>query len=301
MTADPFATIFQSFEWNRAAARHFSDREQPYVIAVQGGDEATVIPAALADGALTLLGEKLSDYRGILTTSPEGQSIAIAWKALADTNLALRFTALKPDHHAILDQLSTQSFAAAPYHDAAKSSAEEFARKHHRMFSRQRKLERLGFKICERDGADAELLRWLYQKKAEVDPESLFHDPARVLMLLEAFAALHTSLEVKTLEREGEIIAAAVALRDRTVLRFYTNWYDAEWAHYSPGMVLLYEMTRRALATGRSCDYMTGEQPYKLRMASGVAQLSSVHATASEVRAAAEWLAWRSPFAVNFV
>ena len=301
MAADRFATVFQSFEWNRAVARYFSDREQPYVIAVETGEEATIIPAALAGGAVTLLGERLGDYRGILSTNPEGQTMVWAWAALTDTNLVLRFTALRPEHHPVFDQVSTQSFAAAPYLDATGTSAEEFAKHHNRMFSRLRKLERLGFTICKRTATDAELLRWISGKKAEADPKSLFHDRTRVAVLVEAFGALASGVQVATLERQGVLIAAAVAIEDRDVLRFYTNWYDAEWAHYSPGMVLLYEITRRALEAGRSCDYMTGEQPYKLRMASGVAPLRRVDASAEEVRGAAEWLARRPPFALHSV
>ncbi|GAC1645609.1 MAG: hypothetical protein NVS9B15_03260 [Acidobacteriaceae bacterium] len=91
---------------------------------------------------------------------------------------------------------------------------------------------------------------------------------------------------VTVLERDGDVIAAAIAFKDHACLRFYTNWYNHEWSHYSPGMVLLFEMTRRALEAGFSCDYLTGEQPYKLRLASGVSYLRRLDASAAELHAA---------------
>lgn len=299
LAADEHATFFQRFEWNLASARYFSDREQPYVIAVEAEQGATIIPAAIAADTCTLLGEALTDYRGILTTDPEGQSMAIAWEVLAQANLPLRFTALRPEHHLVFDQLSTQAFVGAPY--LIEINAGQFAHDHNRMFSRLRKLQRLGFELTARSAADSEFLRWLYRCKADADPESLFHDPLRIEMLVEAFAALKSDVEITTIERQGQIISAAIALRDRGHLRFYTNWYDTGWAHYSPGMVLLYEMTRRALDAGRACDYMTGEQPYKLRMANGIAPLRRVEASVVELREAAEWLSRRSPFVVPSV
>ena len=297
--ADKYATFFQHFEWNLAAARHFSDREQPYVIAVEAEQDATIIPAATVGGASTFLGEALTDYRSILTTDPEGQSLAIAWQALEGIGLPLKLTALRPEHHLVFDELSTQAFVGAPY--LSEISAKQFTRDHNRMFSRLRKLLRLGFELTARSAMDSELLRWLYQRKAEADPESLFHDSSRVEMLVETFAALKSEVEITTLERQGQIISAAIALRDRGYLRFYTNWYDTEWAHYSPGMVLLYEMTRRALEAGLVCDYMTGEQPYKLRMAREIAHLRRVEASAAELHGAAEWLSRRSPLVLPSV
>ena len=84
-----------------------------------------------------------------------------------------------------------------------------------------------------------------------------------------AVAALEgSSCEVFTLENDtGTLIAGLVTFRDRNVRRFYTIYFNPEWARYSPGVALLYEVTARSLAEGLSCDYMTGEYAYKLRLA----------------------------------
>ena len=278
--ADTHATIFQSFAWNYALGQHLSDREQPYIIVT----EDTIIPAALADAeTVTFLGENLVDYRSCITSDPSSDSFFSSWHQLAKLNLPLCFTALRPEHHSIFDRFSTNDFVGAP--TLAGESAEAFASKHNRMFSRLRKLERLGFHFMARDPADRELLNWLYRRKAEADSGGLFHDSARVACLLDIYSALPQATQVNTLERDGHVIAAAIAFHDRKWLRFYTNWFDPEWKHFSPGMVLLYEMTRRALADGLSCDYLTGEQPYKLRMSNGISYLRRLNATVQELAA----------------
>lgn len=295
-----WATVFQDFSWNLASARHFSEREKPLIVVAEDAiGDTTIIPAARAGDCLTLLGEALADYREVLTTNAESESFASAWRAMAEFALPLRFTALRQEHHAVFDHFSTEEFSAAPY--LAPQSADDFAARHHRMFSRLRKLQRLGFQFMERDGHATELLRFLYAKKPEADEQSLFHDQARVSMLLEALEHLAPRVRVSSLERDGVVIAAAVAFQDRDALRFYTNWYDPEWKHYSPGMVLLYEMSRRALAAGSGCDYLTGEQPYKLRMATGVVPLRRVVATVEQLRAAADYLEARLPSIVPSV
>ena len=65
--------------------------------------------------------------------------------------------------------------------------------------------------------------------------------------------------------------------------RFYTTWMDPAWSRHSPGIALLFEATRLTLEQGLDCDYMTGEQPYKLRFATGSEPLYKVEATAQQL------------------
>jgi CelD/BcsL family acetyltransferase involved in cellulose biosynthesis len=74
---------------------------------------------------------------------------------------------------------------------------------------------------------------------------------------------------VYTLTQRATLVAALVTFRDGNTRRFYTTYYDHAWAHFSPGMVLLFEITRQSLEEGLNCDYMTGEQPHKTRLATG--------------------------------
>src|SRR5258706_6558546 len=71
----PSATIFQSYTWNLAAARHFSRHEQPYVIALECDAGAVIAPAARTLYGATFLGEMLFDYRDVLA---QGEASLIA-------------------------------------------------------------------------------------------------------------------------------------------------------------------------------------------------------------------------------
>ena len=95
--------------------------------------------------------------------------------------------------------------------------------------------------------------------------------------------------ELFTLENAaGKLIAGLVSFRDGNIRRCYTIYFHPEWARYSPGVALLYEVTARSLGEGLSCDYMTGEYPYKLRLANASRPLYRVEASAEELADIAE-------------
>jgi hypothetical protein len=87
------------------------------------------------------------------------------------------------------------------------------------------------------------------------------------------------------LEIEQEPIAALVTFIDGPVRRFYTTWMDPAWSKHSPGVALLFEATRQTLEQGLDCDYMTGEQPYKLRFATGSEPLYKIDTGAEQLSA----------------
>ena len=70
---------------------------------------------------------------------------------------------------------------------------------------------------------------------------------------------------------------------DRGCRRFYTGWFAPEYEKHSPALALIYEITRQSLAAGLDCDYMTGEQPYKMRLATSAVPLYKVRASAEEL------------------
>jgi CelD/BcsL family acetyltransferase involved in cellulose biosynthesis len=92
--------------------------------------------------------------------------------------------------------------------------------------------------------------------------------------------------QVFTLEHGGTLAAAVITFRDRELRRFYTTYYDRNWARYSPGVSLLFEVARRTLQEDLSFDLMTGEQPYKLRIAQNGQDLFQVTATPEQMKEA---------------
>ena len=165
-------------------------------------------------------------------------------------------------------------------------SADDFAAKHNRLARWRRRLEVEGVTFRCRTGADLDLVRFIYQQKGSQPAESgenLFSDPRRIQFMMEICGTVGSACEIFTLESAGTLVGALVTFRDREVRRFYTVYFDQAWSRYSPGMVLLNEVTRRSLKAGLECDYMTGEHGYKLRFATSVVPMYWAEATADDL------------------
>jgi CelD/BcsL family acetyltransferase involved in cellulose biosynthesis len=182
-------------------------------------------------------------------------------------------------------------FTDAPLVDHTEISAEQFSAAHNRLGRNIRRFQKLGFELKSYDGSHSELLRNIYAKKAAQSTASLFHDAARVEFIIQAARREQQRCEVFVLECRSHLAAALVTFRDGDVRRFYTGLFDREYEKLSPAMSLIYETTRQSLAAGLSCDYMTGAQPYKLRLATGSVPLYRLQATPDQLAALAEQIA----------
>lgn len=278
-------TLFQSFAWNHLAARVFAGRETARVVAVESGAGAAIIPACANGKGLSLLGEALFDYRDLLAGGDDAAT-TMAWKELARRPAAFEVTALRGDACERWEGigLPVDPFVSAPCVLRADMDAITFEARHHRSARLLRRLARAGVTPHQRAGSDATLVRAIYERKAVqvVDTgENLFVDFARRDFLVAV--AAESPCDVFTLESAGTLVAALVTFRDGNTRRFYTTYFDRAWAHYSPGVALLFEATRRTLAEGLDCDYMTGEQPHKLRFATASVPLYRVNASAEAV------------------
>lgn len=280
-------TVFQSFAWNRLAAECFADRLTPHVICCETAGGLALIPAAVTcDRQLTLLGEEMFDYRDVLVEG-DGEALLRAWRKLAEHKFPLAFQSLAGDAALPAWQgFDLQPFAAAPQVHAAASTADQFVADHPLLARMWRKLQRAGAEVRQDDGAGADLVRWICRQKAvnHTGPGiNLFIDPVRVELVVGAAAADPAACEVFTLEAGGHIVAGVITFLDFGVRRFYTICYDRAWRSFSPGNALLFEVTRRSLEQELDCDYMTGEQPYKLRLANGLMPLYRVQASAAQL------------------
>jgi len=282
-------TIFQSFELNLLAAERFAGREQPYVVCVEGTSGAAIVPAVLRhrDNSIRLLGEELFDYRCFLH-SGDNAVLRAALAALAPLERRLEILAMREnDLCTVAGGLQFLPFATAPEVNRRQVSAEQFAAAHTRLARNLRRLERLGFELRRHDARNAPLLRSIYAGKAAQHSASLFHDLERIEFLVSAAALMPEVFEIFTLENGPLRAAAVVTLRDGDCRRFYTGWFAPEYEKHSPALALIYEVTRQSLEAGLDCDYMTGEHPYKMRLATGAVQLYRVRATAQELAAGA--------------
>jgi CelD/BcsL family acetyltransferase involved in cellulose biosynthesis len=278
-------TVFQSFDLNQLAASRFGEREELHVVCAESERGVAIVPAVVrhGDGTIRLLGEELFDYRAFLHIGDDAV-LRAALGALDELGHPLEIVAMREsDRGAVIDELELLPFAAAPGVSGRQVSAEQFAGAHNRLGRNLRRMERLGFTVRSYDGTNAQLVRWIYKAKAEQSSSSLFHDSGRVEFMVSAAGLMPDVFEIFTLENGTEVAAAVVTLRDGGWRRFYTGWFAPEYEKHSPALALIYEVTRRSLADGQDCDYMTGDQPYKLRLATNSVALYRVCATADEL------------------
>ena len=285
----PGLTIFQSFIWNRVAASCFSRREHPFVVHVENSNGAALLPAAVncPERQASLLGEKLFDYGDFLQAGGcgpggDGGLIDAGWQGLASLGLDFELEAIRADspHYPWWASKIMAPFSASPM--VERFNADDFRRQHARSARLLRRLERAGASLHQSSGKNAELLRCIYSRKAEQPsyPPNIFSDPLRRRFMFAMAQMRPQDFEIFILETASALVAAIVTLRDRDVRRFYTTYFDAAWAAMSPGAALLFEVTRLSLEDGLTCDYMTGEQPFKLRLATGSVPLYRVYVPA---------------------
>jgi CelD/BcsL family acetyltransferase involved in cellulose biosynthesis len=271
-------SLFQSFAWNLLAAKYFADRELPAVAVAEGDSGAAIIPACVRDdGSLSLLGETLFDYRRILHCG-EQAALTAAWQCLAVLNKSLHYTAHRDGDALPSPSTTLNEFAAAP----AVLRSLPVAR-HPRLERYLRALKKQGCELRRYPRPDHDLLRYIYAQKA-AQQGSLFADTARQQMAVAMLESIGTRCEVFTLETAGTLVAALITFIDGGWRRCYTTYFDPAWQKYSPGAVLLHEVVKLTLQEGRDCDLMTGEQPYKSRLANSRIQLYHASVTAQAMR-----------------
>jgi CelD/BcsL family acetyltransferase involved in cellulose biosynthesis len=283
--SSPGASIFQQFHWNRLAAERFREREQPHVIVATCDDDAVIFPLAVrTNGTVALLGETLFDYRDFLSTGDADLEL-VAMSEASRLGLPLEITALAPQAAARWNHFQLQPFCHAPRIVRANCSAEHLVEAHRRLGRHSRRIAARGVQLRHRAGTDREFIRDLYMRKA-VQTGSLFSDPLRREFMEHICNEEGERCRIFTYETSTNIVAAILTFQHGNTRHFYTVYFDPAWAAFSPGQVLLYEACVQTLAEGLDCDLLTGEYPYKTRLASDLVPLVRLQATAADWQAA---------------
>lgn len=282
------ATLFQRFDVNWLAASHFSCREEPHFIFSESKSSTAIIPSVLREsGEIALAGEELFDYRDVISGS-DPSALSNAWAEAAHLARPLLVTAIRGEGaRERWANFTTQPFAAAPCIRRAQVSAEKFMESHTRLGSRARKLARKGVQLCWHHGTESKLVRWIYEQKA-TQQGSLFADELRREFMVRLAAHRAAQCDIFTYEHAAEVVAALVTFRTPRVRHFYTIYFNLEWADFSPGQLLVFQVAARTLFENLDCDLMTGEQPYKTRIATSSVPLYRIEADAQAVARAAE-------------
>jgi CelD/BcsL family acetyltransferase involved in cellulose biosynthesis len=287
-------SIFQRFSWNRLAAEIFADRLTPHIVCVESHSGAAIIPAAIshASNRIELSGETLFDYRDVLHAG-DPEVLQRAWQLLAELH--------KPFHVISIGRAAARkrwsAFPAVPFAVAPRLvrnaiTETAFRQAHSRLGRQIRRLCKLGVEFHSTSGHDSDLVRRIYDCKRTQfgagGSDNVFLDPLRCEFMVAAAAMEGEACEVYTLQKQDSLVAGIVTFNDDDTRRFYTTYFNPEWAHYSPGQALLYEASARTLAQGFDCDYMTGEYPYKLRLANASHSLFRVDVSALRLADIAE-------------
>lgn len=277
-------SVFQTYKWAQMAAIVFAAVEAPLVVAAESDAGFAIIPAALCRGtrAMGLLGETLFDYRNVIH-SGDRNVLRRAWSELALLEAPLGVTALRGEREREeWGEFAPEFFCNAPAVRCRDISPEQFLAAHTRLGRQSRRLRKSGVSLRHHDGSDSRLISWIYERKGTQEG-SVFAEPRRREFMVRICAAAPAACDVFTYESETECVAALVTFRHETTRHFYTVYFNPAWAQYSPGQVLVYEATAASLEEGLDCDYMTGEYPYKNRLATHMVPLFKVQASAERI------------------
>jgi len=281
-------TLFQSYELNRLVAEWFSGRETPNVVLAESDAGLAIIPAVRRKRELGLIGETLFDYRDVLNVG-DPMVLEAAWRELALVGLPLEVTALRGIGVRERWQcLSPSEFCNAPTTRRCDISSEEFSAAHKKSAKASRRLAREGLCLMRRDVELQRYAEWIYRRKAEWSGDSvnLFLDKQRQNLMIHIVNNGVARCTIWTYEVQGELAAALVTFQDGYCRHFYTIHHDRKWERLSPGQVLIFDVTRESLAEGLDVDFMTGEYPYKNRLATTRVPLFRVVASSQEM---ADW------------
>ena len=279
-------TLFQTYELNRRVARWFAARETPQVIMAESDSGMAIIPAVRRERELGLIGETLFDYRDVLSAG-DPSVLARGWHELARAGVPLEVTALRGA--AVRERwhsLEPAEFCNAPTTRRCDLTAKEFVAAHHKSAKASRRLARAGLRLVRRESRLRKIAEWIYRRKAEWcgRSENLFADRYRQNFMRSIVCSGVVNCTVWSYEdRVGDVAAALVTFRHRDTRHFYTIHHDSRWERFSPGQVMIFDVTRESLAEGLDVDFMTGEYDYKNRLATAMVPLFRVAASAEQM------------------
>jgi CelD/BcsL family acetyltransferase involved in cellulose biosynthesis len=114
------------------------------------------------------------------------------------------------------------------------------------------------------------LIEWKRQQYSRTSAADIFDRPWTNELLERIHATQSGTFAgvLSTLSVDNKIIAAHMGMRSRSVLHWWFPAYDLAQAKFSPGLILLLELCRRAEEFGiRTIELGYGDEPYKLLVA----------------------------------
>jgi len=260
-------TVFQGFTFARHWAACFADQTEMRV----GWSEnpAAVVPLVRRGGMWSLIGEGLFDYQDVI--GRPGTEAALWTREQTDGHLQVTGVPEGTGQHKFWQQsgMEARQFSCAPTRVAGAES--ELPQEHPRQ---QRRWQAAGAQLEKVEGRGGRLrhLDWLLEHKAQglaaQARENVLDAGARRWLGAMVESELDLA-ELWSLRRAGETLAGILCWRSAAVRYAYTIAYDARFAALSPGVLALYALLRQTMREGRGFNFLTGEQEFKLRFATG--------------------------------
>jgi CelD/BcsL family acetyltransferase involved in cellulose biosynthesis len=290
--------MFQSYAWNETALKVFCVREAPRVVVVENDSGVALLPCVIGEKCQTahLAGEALFDYRNALVRGDE-TALQSAWDVVAGWGKDFEMKGLLGDEaRERWEALPVTFFANAPMIMASHLSVDQYLGSHSRLGRHSRRIRKQRAELRRHSGENRALVSHIYDLKANQEvAANLFRDNLRREFMVQIAARPEAQCEIFTYETPAALVAALVTFRDGSVRRCYTTYFDEKWAQYSPGQVLLFDVVAESLREGLDCDFMTGEYPYKNRIATEMVPIYRVRASADELHRAAHLKTARQP------
>lgn len=236
-------------------------------------------------GAGRPAGGALSDYHGVIAEADAEWSVPGLMRAARLA--AWSFDHLVDDGGRFAPYVAAQ--ARSPQIDLQQrlSSPSGIERKARKL---AREAGELSFSLHEPAGALERLIEWKRAQYARTGVTDAFGAAwtGALLRRILAFQAEGFAGVCSVLRAGGGIVAVHAGMRSREVLHWWFPAYAPQFAHYSPGLLLLLRLAQAAAAAGiRTIDLGKGDSRYKLSLmnraaplAEGCVEASALYATA---------------------
>lgn len=260
-------SIFQSFSFARHWAAGFG-REAELRVGWQE-DPPAVVPLARRAGPWGLVGEGLFDYLDVIGAAGRA---AADW-VMEQTGGQLQISGVpQANPHAAFWgglPLAAQPFAAAPVRAAGPEG--DLVRQHPRQ---QRRWLAAGVELVrvEAAGERRRHLAWMLEHKAgglAARAQANVLGAAEAGWLERMVEREPGVSELWALRRGGDTLAGLLCWLAPALRYAYTIAYEPLAAALSPGILALYALLRHTMREGRGFNFLTGEQDFKLRFATG--------------------------------
>lgn len=289
------ASCFQSFAFAQCWARIYGG--QARILVLHSAAPAWVLPFAVRQGALSMLGHGLFDYADVVgapavAEAARAQARGIAAKLLSFAGWeALDICAVPGDSpfvgfwRALAAAITAPGiepvlarYSAAPRLDLraqpgrpAGAQPEDLDRRHSRAAARLRRAQRVSRLGPVREpAARRQLLLWMLEQKErrlQSQGRSNVLQTAEAAWLEQMVMGDPETAELWAYAHAAAPVAGFLTFLAASVRYGYLLAFDPAQARQSPAIELLYFVLRQTAAEGRDFDFLTGEQAYKLRFA----------------------------------